>query len=265
MGKLIKATVLTGILLAIAIYIMVTTFAPGDSPEEQAENARKFTEDEVGKAAKIIGKFVQPAPENEGTGLREKVKSLDPSKAPAEVAPPREVEGVVEKPEEKKPEKKAPPAAAPTPPGTEPAEVEPVPAPEPEKIIHTVLKGETLSTIAEQYLGDSDLWPLIVKANPGINADRISVGQKLIIPSLVADAKVPGPTIPTAPAKPSVEEQGWEWYTVRDGDTLYGIAKRVLGDAKRIGEIEALNPELTDLGSIYPGQKIRIPKSSGRK
>jgi nucleoid-associated protein YgaU len=48
---------------------------------------------------------------------------------------------------------------------------------------HTVAKGETLSSIAKKYYGDSKLWKLIANANPKVNPNSISVGDKLSIPA----------------------------------------------------------------------------------
>ena len=49
---------------------------------------------------------------------------------------------------------------------------------------HEVKRGETLSKIAEQYYGDSSLYPKIFEANRDIldNPNLIKIGQKLRIP-----------------------------------------------------------------------------------
>jgi len=49
---------------------------------------------------------------------------------------------------------------------------------------HEVVKGDTLSKIAERYYGDPSLYPQIFEANKDILTDpnRIKVGQKLRIP-----------------------------------------------------------------------------------
>ncbi len=49
---------------------------------------------------------------------------------------------------------------------------------------HVVVKGDTLSKIAEKYYGDPSLYPKIFEANRDIlkNPDLIRVGQKLRIP-----------------------------------------------------------------------------------
>ena len=50
------------------------------------------------------------------------------------------------------------------------------------------------------------------------------------------------------------------FYTVRKGDTLWGIAEKTLGNGARHKEIfEANRPMLSDPDKIYPGQVLRIP------
>lgn len=48
-------------------------------------------------------------------------------------------------------------------------------------------------------------------------------------------------------------------YTVQQGDSLWGIAERCLGDGSRYGEIMAVNG-LTDT-LIHPGQALRLPRT----
>ena len=52
-------------------------------------------------------------------------------------------------------------------------------------------------------------------------------------------------------------------YTVRPGDSLWGIAQNLLGDGSRYQEIMDLNG-LTSI-IIQPGQKLRIPGIDGEK
>jgi len=49
---------------------------------------------------------------------------------------------------------------------------------------HEVVKGDTLSKIAEKYYGDSSLYPQIFEANKDVLKDPnvIQIGQKLRIP-----------------------------------------------------------------------------------
>ena len=60
---------------------------------------------------------------------------------------------------------------------------------------------------------------------------------------------------PVAPAEEKIE-----YYTVVSGDSLSGIAKKILGNAMDYPKIFEANREvIKDPDLIYPGQKIRIP------
>jgi len=48
---------------------------------------------------------------------------------------------------------------------------------------HVVAKGETLSSIARRYYGDSKYWKTLQNANPKIKAESLAVGTKLVIPA----------------------------------------------------------------------------------
>lgn len=57
--------------------------------------------------------------------------------------------------------------------------------------------------------------------------------------------------------EPEPDEDGFFWYTVQEGDSLWAIAERFLGSGLRYPEILAWN-SLTD-SMIWPGQRLRIP------
>ena len=60
-------------------------------------------------------------------------------------------------------------------------------------------------------------------------------------------------TVPSAGPEP-------KFYTVVKGDTLSGIAQKMMGNAGKYPAIfEANKPMLTDPDKIYPGQVLRIP------
>lgn len=63
-------------------------------------------------------------------------------------------------------------------------------------------------------------------------------------------------------AQPQVQAQPQsQFYEVKPGDTLSGIAKQFYGDAGRYSAIfEANRPMLKDPDEIYPGQVLRIPQ-----
>lgn len=60
-------------------------------------------------------------------------------------------------------------------------------------------------------------------------------------------------------AASAAELGGNEMYVVRPGDTLSGIAGRVLGDAQRWREILKDNPQITNPNRIYPGDTLVLP------
>ncbi len=58
-----------------------------------------------------------------------------------------------------------------------------LPAPPPEGKSYTVKSGDTLSKIAQEFYGNANEYPKIAAANNIADANKISVGQKLIIPA----------------------------------------------------------------------------------
>lgn len=110
---------------------------------------------------------------------------------------------------------------------------------------YTVRRGDCLSHIARDQLGDATRWPEIVALNPGTLADH----PDLIYPGTVV-------RLPDTIASPT----GTATYTVRPGDWLSTIARDQLGDTTRWPEIVTLNPQLADHPDlIQPGTVLRLP------
>ena len=60
--------------------------------------------------------------------------------------------------------------------------------------------------------------------------------------------------------KPETKKEDWTIYTIKKNDTLYGIAKKTLGDAEKWRLIFDENKDtIENPKRIYPGNKIRIP------
>lgn len=60
----------------------------------------------------------------------------------------------------------------------------------------------------------------------------------------------------------SDEAANVDYYTIESGDTLWAIADKFLGNGAKYTEIFEANREvIEDPDKIFPGQKIRIPKS----
>lgn len=129
----------------------------------------------------------------------------------------------------------------------------------------SVVRGDTLWSLASQHLGDGSHWTDIAAANHG---RRMTDGSTFTS----ADAIRPGWTlrIPTADSTSSTPQRDYE---VHAGDTLWSIADSELGDGARCPELFAVNeglaqPDgqaLTDPNLIQPGWELRIPGTDSRR
>lgn len=126
--------------------------------------------------------------------------------------------------------------------------------------IHRVRKGESLSAISRRYYGTSGRWRLIVEANPGVDARKLEVGRRLVIPSLPEARENPGGEKRAKTAgktRPALLLR----YRVRKGDTLGKIAKRFYGSEgawKKI--LEANRPVIPDPKQLKIGMLLEIPR-----
>jgi LysM repeat protein len=135
----------------------------------------------------------------------------------------------------------------------------------PAKVTHTVRRGETLWSIAEDYLGSGRRYPEIVTLNhkllhgqPGF----LRPGWVLTLPA--------GSQAVANQTDAASNDNGNSRYTVLKGDTLSEIAARRLGDARawpRIFEAsrDLTQPDgrrLTDPNLIIPGWNLLIPMTA---
>jgi nucleoid-associated protein YgaU len=141
---------------------------------------------------------------------------------------------------------------------------------------YTVQRGDTLSKIARRTWPkaarpEGELVAALLTANPHLKgqAQRIKAGEDLVIPDLTAASaearsapsvgSLPGGVAiaPTA-AVEAAATAGTSWYTIRERDSLRGIARRLLQDERRWSEIMQLNG-LRDGARIQPGMRIKLP------
>jgi nucleoid-associated protein YgaU len=132
----------------------------------------------------------------------------------------------------------------------------------------TVRSGDTLGELSQRHLGTATRWREISDMNGGLDPAALRVGMELRMP---ADAKaVPASATTTRTAsaskpknkpksKPSAPSAGRS-YTIREGDSLWRIASRELGDGARYVELQALNPKAT--GTLSVGDTIVLPASA---
>lgn len=112
------------------------------------------------------------------------------------------------------------------------------PTTETTETVYTVVKGDTLSGIAKKY---GTTYQKLASYNGIANPNVISVGQKI---------KIPGTATKQSAAYCS--------YQVVRGDSLWGIASKLLGKGSRYPEIKALNGLTSD--TITAGQVLKIPE-----
>ena len=120
--------------------------------------------------------------------------------------------------------------------------------------VHSVQKGETLSSIASSY-GVS--WKRLAEYNSISNPNQLKVGQDLRIPGS-SSSVVSGPsTKHTAPvsSRPAAASIKPGTYVIQKGDMLATIAKR---SGLTVAEIKAANDLKSD--SLVAGKKLTIPK-----
>jgi nucleoid-associated protein YgaU len=121
---------------------------------------------------------------------------------------------------------------------------------------YTVVQGDTLHGISVKRYGDARYVSQIVAANPGLNPDRLRVGEHLTLPDVSKKAEKPGAV--GSPAEPPAKV-----YVVQRNDTLISIAKKVYGDSSKYPRIYEANKDILSSPNarLYVGQKLRLPES----
>jgi LysM repeat protein len=112
---------------------------------------------------------------------------------------------------------------------------------------HVVQAGETFFAIARRY----EVTPMaLAAANPGVDNQRLRVGQVLRLPEHAADGGSPTPAAGTA-ARPAAPQRT---HRVAAGETLWSIARRY---DVTMAQIRAANRMSDDIVRI--GQTLIIP------
>lgn len=176
---------------------------------------------------------------------------------PVEVSPPMG-------PAEAAPAATAPPAGtaeAEAPPAPAPLEVSPQAAPQPRT--YTTQAGDNLWKLAQRFYGDGRRWKVIYEANRDVlpSSSEVPVGVVLVIPAeggRPGRGALPARLSAEAPVKPQPTEG--TTYTVRQGDTLFSIARKHYGDGTRWRLIyEANRDRLSDPDRLQVGTVLVIP------
>ena len=122
---------------------------------------------------------------------------------------------------------------------------------------HTVTKGETLWSIAQDSYGSGFNWVDIKSAN-NLKSETIEVGQVLTIPDVPAKQ----PTVSKTASVSSTEQPiKGETYVVVRGDCLWNIAVRAYGDGFKWVEIAKAN-NLKNPSIIHAGNVLTLPRQT---
>jgi LysM repeat protein len=122
---------------------------------------------------------------------------------------------------------------------------------------YTVQPGDNLYRIGLRF-GVS--WVQIAQRNGISNPNLIFVGQQLIIPGATGEPQQPQQPQPQQPQQPQPQQppSGGGAYTVRAGDTLWGISRRF---GTTVQAIKSANGLVSDL--IRVGQVLTVPGATG--
>lgn len=131
----------------------------------------------------------------------------------------------------------------------------------PRSINYTVQPGDTLWGISERFYGTGYEYPRLVAANVG---REMGDGERftrtgVLQPGWVLRVPLPSQSVTQVDGRP--------YYVVEEGDSLRGIAARLLGDENRWTVLFDLNRDrarlnghvLADPDLIWPGLRLRLP------
>lgn len=147
---------------------------------------------------------------------------------------------------------------------------------------HVVQPGEMLPVIARKYYGQEEgnrraVVQKLYEANKRVleSPDKIRVDDKLIIPPLEELLNGSQQTVTVASNQdksnsllnrfsnffePAASDKGDRYYVVQQGESLWSIAQKTLGDGKRYKEIMAINSSIKNSDDVKAGMNLKIPQ-----
>jgi nucleoid-associated protein YgaU len=146
---------------------------------------------------------------------------------------------------------------------------------------YVVQSGQTLSSIASEIYGNPRFWVAIQRENKSINPGHLKVGEKINLPDITpiqpggveeaADVESPvnvveRPRTVTPPSTPTVSSDAHS-YVVKSGDSLYKIARTVLGSGRKADALYALNKDEIgpDKSKLKLGMVLKLPEAASAR
>jgi nucleoid-associated protein YgaU len=122
---------------------------------------------------------------------------------------------------------------------------------------YVVKEGDTLAGISEEWFGRLGQWSLIVAVNPGMQAERLSIGQVLLLPPKDSSVRSKKPVSAAA-------AQGT--FVIRPGDNLSKISLELYGSEQYWDVIYKANEAMIgkDPAVLVVGKTLVIPPKPNR-
>jgi nucleoid-associated protein YgaU len=127
---------------------------------------------------------------------------------------------------------------------------------------YTIKSGQTLSSIAGEVYGNSRFYVAILRANPGLNPNRLHPGDNITLPD-ASDVNPAASTAVTPPTERGTAATG-KTYTVKSGDTLYAISKELFGTTRQADAIYDLNKQTIGANEarLTVGMILKLPEAA---
>jgi nucleoid-associated protein YgaU len=125
---------------------------------------------------------------------------------------------------------------------------------------HVIREGETLSSISAVAYGTPNQYPAIVRANPGLDPNRLKVGTTINLPAINLSATAADASTASARIAPAIDAT--KQYRVLPGDSLHKISLKLYGKSDRANKIYELNRKIIgdDPAKVRAGSVLELPE-----
>lgn len=143
-------------------------------------------------------------------------------------------------------------------------------------MFYTWKAGDTFPNLAQRFYGDPSRLAILKRINEG--RTDVQPGERVLVPvydldAAPAAAPAPAPTmastktnadapkaVETAPPAAPASTSGPRYHVVKDGESLWKIAKQELGSGARWNDIYNANRDvLSSPEALHTGLKLRVP------